>query len=383
MFGGFGQPQQSAQTQQANIADLASMFQNLGLDTSSSTVSTPEPPSQPSIPQRPQIEQFVSQLLATPTIQQLIPQLLPLLTQLFPLIFKIPGLSQAYQTRSDGRAVHSGVICDSCDEVIHGVRYKCLTCEDYDLCEVCRVLPDVHDRTHSFDTILRPLPRRGRGCPYRREAQNSWNHHHRKTAQQNGFLARFVTDVTIPDGMAMAPGQKFVKIWKLRNEGKIVWPEGTCLEHVGGDKVSSVSSVPVPATSPDEEIDVAVDMTAPIKPGRYVSFWKLCHVDGTRFGQRVWVDIFVGSEDKPESAVSSQPSHSMDIEPPLTKKGSEIPIAESVTEGSNDDDKSTAPTVSSEVKQLLDMGFTNAEHIQQLLDENNNDMIKTVQTLIN
>lgn len=267
--------------------------------------------------------------------------------------------------------------------------------------------PDVHDPTHTFNTIARPQDRfsMGRGCPYLRHEQNnnnSWGHHHharhRKTAQQNGFLARFVADVTVPDGIAMAPGQQFVKIWRLRNEGQVAWPEGTSLEYIGGDKISLSEAVQVPVASPGEEIDVAVDMAAPLKPGRYVSFWKLCHVDGSRFGQRVWVDILVGNgEEKSVSLGASQTqatqtpvAHSMEIEtqttqPPAINKATETFVASS-TVGTNTalaDVPSLQSMVSSEVQQLLDMGFTGTENLQRLLDSNNNDMVKTVQTLLN
>ena len=33
---------------------------------------------------------------------------------------------------------HSHVLCDICDETIKGTRWKCLVCEDYDICSGCR-----------------------------------------------------------------------------------------------------------------------------------------------------------------------------------------------------------------------------------------------------
>ena len=56
-------------------------------------------------------------------------------------------------TSNDARlGIHHGVVCDGCAaSPIRGLRFKCGTCSDYDLCRTCyRQRQDIHDTEHSF-----------------------------------------------------------------------------------------------------------------------------------------------------------------------------------------------------------------------------------------
>ena len=52
---------------------------------------------------------------------------------------------------------HSGVTCDGCNmRPIVGARYKCVKCDDYDLCQKCE---DDNLHPHNMIKIKKPLPR--------------------------------------------------------------------------------------------------------------------------------------------------------------------------------------------------------------------------------
>jgi len=57
--------------------------------------------------------------------------------------------------------------------------------------------------------------------------------------------SRFILDVTVLDGTLMAPSTPFMKIWRMHNNGSIVWPLGTQLVWVGGDQFALQTSVPL------------------------------------------------------------------------------------------------------------------------------------------
>mmetsp|Transcript_27253 Transcript_27253/g.62852 ORF Transcript_27253/g.62852 Transcript_27253/m.62852 type:complete len:467 (+) Transcript_27253:87-1487(+) len=120
------------------------------------------------------------------------------------------------------------------------------------------------------------------------------------------WKARFVDDVTIPDGTVLAPNTEFTKIWRMRNAGPSEWPEQTSLRLVGkgSDRMGAPDAAPLPrAVAPDTEVDISVPMVAPAAAGRYQSYWRLAAPDGRKFGQRVWTLVNVNGAAAAQDAV--------------------------------------------------------------------------------
>lgn len=113
--------------------------------------------------------------------------------------------------------------------------------------------------------------------------------------------AGFVRDVTIPDGTVLAPGDSFRKTWRLENTGTCTWDNAYTLVFVEGDALGGPASAPLTTgtVAPGEEIDISVDLTAPLDPGEYRGNWKLRNASGVLFGlgsdaeAQFWVEIEV------------------------------------------------------------------------------------------
>lgn len=227
---------------------------------------------------------------------------------------------------SEVECLHKGVQCDGCGVTpIKGPRYKSMKKHDFDLCSSC--FTEIGNKTdyHRMDRPMihknhchypvgsrmgvgrQPMgfsPSRGffSRCPYGKRHEHTSHSHPVDDIEAaesiNGILdSQFVQDVTILDGTELAPGTKFTKIWRLRNVGTLAWPQQTQLLFIGGDKLGLDEVVNLKLLEgglpSGNEIDVSLDLMAPLKTGRYVSHWCLIAPSGQRFGHRVWVLIQV------------------------------------------------------------------------------------------
>jgi next-to-BRCA1 protein 1 len=90
-------------------------------------------------------------LLNNPFVKDVLPQLAARLNA-----FRPPQStpSSSPSTAAPSPAVHFGITCDGCEKSpITGIRYKCTTCPNYDLCEACEAKKTTVHPEHTFNKI--------------------------------------------------------------------------------------------------------------------------------------------------------------------------------------------------------------------------------------
>ena len=112
---------------------------------------------------------------------------------------------------------------------------------------------------------------------------------------------KFVADITYPDNnmndlSQLKPGESFVKVWRLLNNGNCTWTPNYHLVYAYGNVEAAQMNglqVAIPRdVVPGEEVDVSVTLVAPIAPSStYQGFWQMENSNGDRFGRTVWVGI--------------------------------------------------------------------------------------------
>jgi len=386
-------PGQGSNSNMPDLSTLTSLLSGLGLNPASQQNEQKTGSAAPQM----QFQQNIASILNNPLLKDFLPQ--------FMGAFNPNTASQASQNPNSAESdVHPGVVCDGCQGTVAGIRYKCTSCPDYDLCSACESKSGIHDTTHVFLKLPKPQSKSncrrrpwasadgrkfGRQSFEKTTSQSSGSSNANATPVASKLLARFVCDVTIEDGTVLKPNQAFVKTWKLRNEGSCDWPNGTRLIFVGGDNLSKDSYVGVPALSPESSSEISVSMTTPELPGRYVGYWRLSTMDGIRFGQRIWVDIIV-EDVKAERSMDFQVENQVEkvtevpevkpIEVIQVEKPAEPVQVEKQVEEPVQVEKQVE--ISPQHQQLIDMGFHDKELNEKLLRKNGNDVLKTVQDLL-
>jgi murein DD-endopeptidase MepM/ murein hydrolase activator NlpD len=96
--------------------------------------------------------------------------------------------------------------------------------------------------------------------------------------------ATWITDLTLPRGSIVAPGQIVTKTWRVQNSGTCTW-RAYRLEFAGGEQMDAPTQATlIPEAEPGDEIEVSVAMAAPPREGDYAGHWQIMD------GSGVWVE---------------------------------------------------------------------------------------------
>jgi len=111
--------------------------------------------------------------------------------------------------------------------------------------------------------------------------------------------SEFITDINIPDGTLISPGETFTKAWRIRNDGTCIWTTDFTWEQInasGHDLVATTLSMPLPHdVAPGEQLDISVELT--LDPGatlgsRQVARFQMRSPSEGLFGTRPFASIF-------------------------------------------------------------------------------------------
>jgi hypothetical protein len=137
--------------------------------------------------------------------------------------------------------------------------------------------------------------------------------------------AAFVKDVTVEDGTTFAPGEVFIKTWRLKNRGTCGWTTDYMLVFHSGSQLGGTTAVRLPANvPPGQTVDVSVTLTAPSTGGSYIGYWMLRNSSGVVFGTGTrantpfYVDIRVRKDNLSHGTVSGSLCYPSEFNPPMT-----------------------------------------------------------------
>ena len=237
-----------------------------------------------------------------------------------------------------------GPLCNTAMNCLKGDRYRCIVCDDYDLCAQCEALPTSH---HDPSHVMLKMK-----VPYDVKALDSLLHDKGKAITNKEscdkkldgpvedlvskmelqlnlisipLLALYIGD-TIKDGSQMEANTIFIQSWRFRNIGATPWPAGVHICFDGGANMLSdcisANSI-VEKVEPLGEAVFSIEMKSPSTESRYVSNFRLTTAEGKKFGSKVWCDIVVTLKDTDMHSSSQMIFPRLETESPILAKTDE------------------------------------------------------------
>ena len=119
----------------------------------------------------------------------------------------------------------------------------------------------------------------------------------------------YISDVTIPDGTLVAPGQTFTKTWKVSNNGTCAWTATYQIIFISGDAMGGKATAIGKIVNPGESVDVSVTLTAPAAAPNITGTWRLSNDKGQPFGTPLTAVIKTGATTGTVSVTATKTSN--------------------------------------------------------------------------
>lgn len=107
--------------------------------------------------------------------------------------------------------------------------------------------------------------------------------------------ARFVEDLTIPDGTTVKPGTSLDKRWSVQNAGSCHWGPGYRLVRVDAGPLTGPGELDLYPARAGALAVWQVEVQAPSEPGEYLATWQARSPEGDLFGDSVFILIVVAA----------------------------------------------------------------------------------------
>ncbi len=108
---------------------------------------------------------------------------------------------------------------------------------------------------------------------------------------------RYLQDITIPDGSQVSPGEILDKRWLVENNGTCGWDQTYTLRLITGPSMQAPEIQPLYPALSGRTFNLTITYTAPNEPGIYRSAWQAYGPDEQPFGDPVFIEIVVTTED--------------------------------------------------------------------------------------
>ncbi len=97
--------------------------------------------------------------------------------------------------------------------------------------------------------------------------------------------AKWIEDVTVPDGSVYLPNIEFTKTWRLQNVGTCAWNTSYAVVYSSGDHMGEpVATSLLGNVPPGATVDLSVKMKSPASNGEYTTYFMLRSDTGLLFG---------------------------------------------------------------------------------------------------